>query len=117
MTESTSAALLVGEGYPFGLTTAPFADTPDDAFFFPSEQHLRALEFMGHSLWTRARIGVVIAEHGCGKSYLMRRFVRQLDERIVAAAVQRDQIGPREFLLEILRQFGMPFQDMEKKSA
>lgn len=114
MTESTSAALLVGEGYPFGLTTAPFADTPDDAFFFPSEQHLRALEFMGHSLWTRARIGVVIAEHGCGKSYLMRRFVRQLDERIVAAAVQRDQIGPREFLLEILRQFGMPLEDEDK---
>ena len=114
MTESISAAPLVGEGQSFGLATAPFADTPDDAFFFPSEQHLRALEFMGHSLWTRARIGVVIAEHGCGKSYLLRRFVRQLDDRIVAAAVLRDQIGPREFLLEILRQFGMPLEDEDK---
>lgn len=114
MSESTSAAPLVGEGHPHGLATAPFADTPDEAFFFPSEQHLRALEFMGHSLWTRARIGVVIAEHGCGKSYLLRRLIGQLDDRIVAAAVQREQIAPREFLLEILRQFGMPLDDEDK---
>lgn len=114
MTESTSAAPLAGEGHPLGLATAPFADTLDDAFFFPSEQHLHALEFMGHSLWTRARIGVVIAEHGCGKSYLLRRFVGQLDDRIVAAGVQRDQIGPREFLLEILRQFGMALDEDDK---
>lgn len=114
MTESTSAAPWCGEDHPLGLATAPFADTPDDAFFFPSEQHLRALEFMGHSLWTRARIGVVIAEHGCGKSYLVRRLVAQLDDRIVAAAVQREQITPRDFLLEILRQFGMPLEDEDK---
>ena len=61
-----------------GLSAAPFADTPEDAFFFPSDQHVRALEFMGQSLWTRARLGVVIAEHGCGKSYLIRRFIQRL---------------------------------------
>ncbi len=114
MTESTSSAPLLGEGLPFGLTTAPFADTAEDAFFFPSEQHLRALEFMGHSLWTRARVGVVIAEHGCGKSYLIRRLLAHLDDRIVAAAVQRDQLSSRDFLLEILRQFGMALDDQDK---
>ena len=67
----------------------------DDAFFFPSDQHLRALEFMGHSLWTNARLGVVTADHGCGKSLLIRRLLNDLDERIVAAAIQRENIGPR----------------------
>src|SRR5688572_33271997 len=100
MTESASSAPLIAETHPLGLNAAPFADTPDDAFFFPSDQHLRALEFMGHSLWTRARVGVVVAEHGCGKSYLIRRFIQQLDERIIAAAVQEEHIGPREFLLD-----------------
>lgn len=114
MTESASSAPLVAETHPLGLNAAPFADTPDDAFFFPSDQHLRTLEFMGHSLWTRARVGVVVAEHGCGKSYLIRRFIQQLDERIIAAAVQREHIGPREFLLDILRQFGIPLDDQDK---
>ena len=66
MTETVSVAPLAVEEHPLGLQTAPFSDTPNDAFFFPSDQHLRVLEFMGHSLWTRARLGVVIADHGCG---------------------------------------------------
>lgn len=114
MTDPVTAAPLASEDHPLGLQTAPFADTADDAFFFPSDQHLRALEFMGHSLWTRARFGVVIADHGCGKSYLIRRMLRQLDERIVAAAVQREQNSPREFLLDILRQFGIALEEHDK---
>lgn len=98
----------------FGLLLEPFADHADDAFFFPSDQHLRALEFMGHSLWTRARLGVVTADHGCGKSFLIRRLLKDIDERLVVAAVQREQIGPREFLLDILRQFGFALEENDK---
>lgn len=97
-----------------GLRSAPFVDCDDDAFFFPSDQHLQALEFLGHSLWTKARMGVVTAERGCGKSLLIRRLLRDLDERVVAAAVQREQLGPRELLLEILHQFGMPLAENDK---
>jgi type II secretory pathway predicted ATPase ExeA len=100
--------------HPLGLHSAPFADTAEDAFFFPSDQHLRALEFMGHSLWTRARLGVVTAEHGCGKSFLIRRLLRDLDDRIVVAAVQREQIHARDFLLEIVRQFGFALDEHDK---
>lgn len=98
----------------FGLNVAPFADGADDAFFFPSDQHLRALEFLGAALWTRARLGVVTADAGCGKSLLIRRLLRDLDERIVVASVQREQMGARDFLLEILRQFGFPLEDNDK---
>lgn len=99
---------------PFGLTSAPFAETSEDAFFFPSDQHLRALEFMGHSIWTRARLCVVTADQGCGKSLLIRRFLRDLDERVIAAAVQREQITAREFLGEILQQYGVPLEEHDK---
>jgi general secretion pathway protein A len=98
----------------FGLSVDPFADTSADAFFFPSDQHLRALEFMGHSLWTRSRLGVVTADHGCGKSLLITRLLKDLDERVVVAAVQREHIGPREFLLEILRQYGFNLGEEDK---
>jgi len=98
----------------FSLARAPFGECFDDAFFFPSDQHLRALEFMGHTLWTRARVGVVTAEHGCGKSLLIRRLLSSLDERFVAAAVSKEKLGPREFLLEVLQQFGFALEDTDK---
>lgn len=112
MTASDVAALPPSAG--FGLASEPFADSAEDAFFFPSDQHLRALEFMGHSLWTRARLGVVTADHGCGKSLLIKRLLRDLDERVIFASVQKEHIGPRDFLLEILRQFGFTLEDDDK---
>lgn len=108
------ATVVAAETAPFALATAPFANRSDDAFFFPSDQHLRALEFMGHLLWTRARLGVVTADHGCGKSLLIQRLLRDVDERIVAAAVSQEKIGPRDFLLEVLRQFGFTLEDNDK---
>jgi general secretion pathway protein A len=111
MTENLAS---LHESVGFGLASAPFADTNDEAFFFPSDQHLRALEFMGHSLWTNARLGVVTAEHGCGKSLLIRRLLKDLDERIVAAAIQRENIPVRDFLQEILRQFGFALEETDK---
>ena len=110
----TENAIALDESVGFGLGTAPFADTDDESFFFPSDQHLRALEFMGHSLWTNARLGVVTAEHGCGKSLLIRRLLNDLDERIVSAAIQRESMPPRDFLQEILRQFGFALEETDK---
>jgi type II secretory pathway predicted ATPase ExeA len=111
----TESALNVQPGgIPFDLACAPFADSGDDAFFFPSDQHLRALEFLGHTLWTRARLGVVTADHGCGKSLLIRRLLRDLDDRFVFAAVSREQIAPREFLIEVLCQFGLTLEDNDR---
>lgn len=99
---------------PFGLVSAPFGDCIDDSFFFPSDQHLRALEFMGHILWGRSRLGVITAQHGCGKSLLISRFLREIDDHVVAAAVSRESLGPREFLLEVLRQYGFALEDDDK---
>ncbi len=110
----TENAIALQESVGFGLGTAPFADSDDDDFFFPSDQHLRALEFMGHSLWTNARLGVVTAEHGCGKSLLIRRLLNDLDERIVAAAIQRENMPARDFLQEILKQFGFALEETDK---
>lgn len=110
----TEVASSLQESVGFGLGTAPFARTDQDAFFFPSDQHLRALEFMGHSLWTNARLGVVTAEQGCGKSLLIHRLLKDLDERIVAAAIHQESISSRDFLQDILRQFGFSADEVDK---
>src|ERR1044072_985931 len=102
------------ESVGFGLATAPFARTDEDAFFFPKDQPLGAPEFMGHTLWTNARLGVVTAEQGCGKSLQIHRLLKDLDERIVAAAVHQETISAREFLQDILRQFGFSADEVDK---
>jgi len=98
---------------PFGMTAASLDECTSDAFF-PSDQHVRALEFMGQILWTRAGFGVITAGHGCGKSLLISQFLQGLDDRFVVAAVSRENLSPRDFLLEVLQQFGFPLQDSEK---
>jgi general secretion pathway protein A len=99
---------------PFGMKAEPFGACENDAAFFPGEQHLRALELMGHSLVTRARLGVITAPQGCGKSLLISRFIRDLDDRIIAAAVSRENITARDFLLEVLGQFGIALESADK---
>jgi len=98
----------------FGLSAEPFGACESDTSFFPSDQHLRAIEFMGHSLWTRTRLGVVTAQQGCGKSLLISRFVRDLDDRVIVAAVSREHLSARDFLLEVLGQFGISLQAEDK---
>jgi general secretion pathway protein A len=100
---------------PFGLAAAPFTDHPDDAAsFFPAEQYLRALEFMGAVLWTRTHVGVLTAEEGCGKSLLIRRFLADLDERVLCAAVHRQDLTAREFLDDVLGQFGVELDESDR---
>jgi general secretion pathway protein A len=98
----------------FGLDVEPFGACENDASFFPSDQHLRALEFMGHALWTRARLGVVTAQQGCGKSLLISRFIRDLDDRVVVGAVSRENVSARDFLIEVLGQFGIALEAQDK---
>jgi general secretion pathway protein A len=93
-----------------GLQASPFADDERAAvqFFFPSQQHLRALGFIGQLLWSRANLAVLTSEPGMGKSLLIQRLLADLDERVLIAHVQASaQDGPQEFLLAVLEQFGM----------
>jgi general secretion pathway protein A len=91
----------------WGLAESPFVDAGSDAFFFPSEQHLRALDFMRRVLCSSASAGVISGVQGAGKSLLVRNFVAGLDSRILLAHVQRTDLSARDFLFEVLRQFGV----------
>jgi general secretion pathway protein A len=45
---------------------------------------------------------------------LIKRLLHDIDDRIVAAAIQRENIGARDFLLEILRQFGFSLEETDR---
>lgn len=99
---------------PLDLERPAFDDTGEEAFFFPSDQHLRAFDFLGHALWTTSRVAVVIADNGCGKSLLIRRLMRHLDDRYIAAAVYQERLKPQEFLREVLVQYGIELEDGDR---
>lgn len=99
----------------WGLNAPPFAELAADAYFFPSDQHLRALDFMRRVLCSRVSAGVLTGEHGTGKSLVVRSFLAGLDERVLVAHIKRADMGPREFLLDVLRQLGVEL-DPEDRS-
>jgi len=45
-----------------GLREPPFAENVSDIYFFPSQQHLRALGFIGQLLWSRTNLAAIIGE-------------------------------------------------------
>lgn len=92
----------------------PFAPTLEEAFFFPSDQHLRAFDFLGHALWTTSRVAVVIADAGCGKTLLIHRLMRHLDDRYIAAAVHEERMKPNEFLRQVLLQYGIELEEEDR---
>jgi general secretion pathway protein A len=115
---STSAPLETGAAGDvlavMGLREPPFAEDVSDIYFFPSQQHLRALGFIGQLLWSRADLAAVIGERGVGKSLLVRRLLSDLDERVLLAHVQSDTADPQEFLRAILKQYDIDLSETDR---
>jgi general secretion pathway protein A len=97
-----------------GLREPPFTENVSDIFFFPSQQHLRALGFIGQLLWSRANLGVITGERGIGKSLLIRRLLSDLDERVLLAHVQSEAVDPQEFLRDVLKQFDIELNEADR---
>jgi general secretion pathway protein A len=97
-----------------GLREPPFAASGSDIYFFPSQQHMRALGFIGQLLWSRSNLAVVTGAPGIGKSLLVRRLMGDLDDRVLLAHVQSESADPQEFLREVLKQFGMELNEVDR---
>jgi type II secretory pathway predicted ATPase ExeA len=79
----------------FGLTTRPFALTPDPAFLYPSRQHARALSLLEYGLETQAGFGLLTGDVGSGKTTLTRQLIRQLDRRVTVGLISNTHRGFR----------------------
>ena len=97
-----------------GLREPPFAETVSDIYFFPSQQHLRALGFIGQLLWSRANLAAITGERGIGKSFLIRRLLSDLDDRVLLAHVQSMAADPNLFLRDVLAEFGIELSEDDR---
>lgn len=86
----------------FGLTDKPFRLTPDARFFFPSDQHRRALAFLEYGLHEGEGFIVITGEPGTGKSTLVSKLVAEHAQAKLKVAVLETSHLDDEHLLEML---------------
>lgn len=63
----------------YGLRDKPFALLPDPAFLYLSRKHAAALSMLEYALSDQAGFVVITGEVGCGKTILIRRFLKLVD--------------------------------------
>ncbi len=82
----------------FGLTTRPFALTPDPDFLFWSPGHRRAYTMLEYGILTRAPITLITGEVGAGKTTLLHQLLRGLGPEVRVGLISNSS-GAREELL------------------
>ena len=99
----------------WGLTEAPFDNSPNPKFFYLSPEHEEALTRLVYVAKHRKGCGMLTGDYGCGKTTLSRALLQQLDsERFEVGLLTNPCWGPVEFLREVLYQLGVDTQEKTK---
>jgi len=99
------------------LDEKPFANTPDARFFYFSRQHEEALTRLLYAITEDKGAMLLTGDYGCGKTLLSRTLLEHLDpERHDMALLPHPNLGPVEFLQEVLFQFGYEASDGANKA-
>ena len=93
----------------FGLKEKPFRMTPDTRYFYPSEQHVDALNHMVYAIEERRGFVVITGEIGSGKTTLSRVLFQKLDPRTKTAVIRNTQLSAKELVQLILEELEIPF--------
>lgn len=99
----------------FGLTEAPFNQTPDPQFFFSSPQHLDAFSLIEQGILRRKGFIVITGEVGTGKTTLCRHFLETVDPHVKTALLLNPGLTTIELLQSINHAFGIPSRSASKK--
>ncbi len=92
----------------YGLTGRPFQLTPDPAFFFNSQVHLKAVSYLLYGLGQGEGFIVLTGEVGAGKTTLLRHLLSRLDaSRYVAATIETSQLAADDLLRMVALSFGI----------
>lgn len=82
----------------FGLTSQPFALTPDPDFLFWSAAHRRAYAMLEYGVMTHAPITLITGEVGAGKTTLLQQLLRNIGSEVTVGLISNPS-GSRADLL------------------
>ncbi len=99
----------------FGLTEAPFNQSPDPQFFFSSATHTEAVSKIRQGIALRKGFIIITGEVGTGKTTLCRRILADMDPNVRTALVLTPSLTAMELLRTINEAFGLPNRSDSKK--
>ncbi|MEY8200638.1 MAG: AAA family ATPase [Colwellia sp.] len=88
----------------FGLSKAPFQIAPDDRLLYLSLKHTKALVYMDYAVRQPDGFVVITGEIGAGKSTLIKRLMRKINEKVVCFHLPFTNLKGNELLGYIARQ-------------
>ena len=99
----------------YGFREIPFNQTPDSAFFFPSEKHKTALDALIYAIKQRKGFVVVTGEIGSGKTTVARTLLRKMGNDIKSAVVTNTFLTPKGIITLILEDLGVVYKPSSKE--
>ncbi|MBN2711646.1 MAG: AAA family ATPase [Planctomycetes bacterium] len=99
----------------WALDDKPFRNTPDPHYLFFSKQHEEAITRILYAITEGQGAVMLTGDYGCGKTLITRVLLDELDpDRFEVAYIPYSNLTAKEFLQEILRQFGYETKGLEK---
>jgi type II secretory pathway predicted ATPase ExeA/peptidoglycan hydrolase-like protein with peptidoglycan-binding domain len=95
----------------YGLREKPFSLVPDPDFLFLGRLHGAALNMLEYGLRGEASFTLISGEVGCGKTILIRRFLRMVDDSTTIGMVTNTPRSKGLILERILLAFGLNYRD------
>ena len=98
----------------YGFRELPFNQTPDSAFFFPSEKHKTALDALTYSVKQRKGFVVITGEIGSGKTTVARTLLKKLGDEVRSAVLTNTFLTPKGIITLILEDLGVAYHPTTK---
>ena len=99
----------------YGLSAPPFQINPDPGFFFASEGHGAAYEYLRYGAFQGEGFIVVTGEIGAGKTTLLRALLAELDPaKVIAAQLVSTQLAADDLLSAVALAFGISIEGLSK---
>jgi general secretion pathway protein A len=91
----------------FALRDEPFSASPDDRFFYQTEQHTEAVATLLYAILQRRGFGLLVARPGLGKTSVLRRLVFLLEGKADVAFLPQPYFDHQNILEAILTALGI----------
>ena len=101
----------------YKLKEQPFTNSPDNRFYFDSNQHREALVRINHVVDNMLGLAVLVGEIGAGKTTIARKLLDSLDNKNYSAGmlvIIHSDISPEWLLKKIAAQMGVKKLDVPK---
>ena len=100
----------------YGLKEKPFQLLPDPSYFFLSSKHKTALNYLEYGILNNIGFIVITGEIGSGKTTLIKKFLSQLEKKIITAVISNTNVESKEFLQMLLQELGIEYSKEETKA-